>query len=87
MQSNRMPKIEEGSEKTSPEIEEVEAPVKKESQPLPGASTVPKRPVVKKPINVVAKDVGYYKSSRKKPGDKFTIEGQHQFSDLWMEKI
>lgn len=83
-----MPKPEEGSEKTSEAGQEKAQTLEsKPSRPLPGASAAPKRPVVMKPLKVIAKDFGFYKSSRKKPGDKFTIDGQHQFSELWMEKI
>jgi len=40
----------------------------------------------KGPIQVVAVALGFYKGSRKSIGDKFTIEGKHQFG-TWMKKI
>jgi len=45
-----------------------------------------KKVVKSKPIDVVATRDGYYKQERKKPGDKFTIEGEHQMGD-WMEVL
>lgn len=54
------------------ENEPVETPKKKESP---------------KPLNVVATRKGFYKQNRKTEGQKFTIEGEHEFSKVWMKKI
>jgi hypothetical protein len=39
------------------------------------------------PIQVVAKQAGFYGNVRRKEGDKFTIAGEKQFSKIWMKKI
>lgn len=39
------------------------------------------------PMAVVATMKGIYKQMRKEEGDKFTIDGPHHFSKVWMKKI
>lgn len=39
------------------------------------------------PIDVVATEVGFYANRRIKPGDKFKLEDETDFSHNWMEKI
>lgn len=46
----------------------------------------PETPIVLKKIDVVANSAGFYGQQRRADGDKFTIEGEHEFA-WWMTRI
>ncbi len=68
--------------KTMPQPEKVEVVLESSKKEIE-----PPKVVIEKPIQVVALLKGFYKQTRIEPGDKFTIDGEKQFSKFWMKKI
>lgn len=70
------------SKKDMPQPEKVEVVLETNKKDIE-----PPKPVIQKPMQVVAILKGFYKQTRIEPGDKFTIDGEKHFSKLWMKKI
>ena len=68
---------------------ETETPVRKKTDPKKPMDKVQKRAkgVKLSPIDVVATQDGYYANRRIKPGEKFKLDDESDFSHNWMKKI